>query len=472
MRSAKAFPSVFVLIVMASLATSCDWFLAPDDPIGPCPSAEWDSIPNAIPADRGDEALPLFAGARTILRNATADFNPEVHPGGLIERHVLGVVQLRTGSDYVARDCYVYMIRDAIGPKIRLYLRRSGDGIEIYGIETIPYAGLPEFLPCDGQPLFSLPFADGEATSVSLSGGTSFDSEILRLEIVPRSSTHEDYSGLYSSGTVWAWRVISEYGGALAETLGSGDEETWYAPGVGLVRRTSRSYLYELIDYVPWDQATHLHEDSRSGPYRLPVEDVVVIQLRGSEPAGIGWELTNASDIAQAGVLVPLPEYGLTGLFLADIDDEGRLETGTHAYAFEVRTTGSETLVFERSGASVLSETITFAFGESLDPILSDPSVAVSTPIGEPATVTFSVHYSDADGTPPTVSQVCIDGGVCYEMQFESGKLADGTYRSNAIEISQGQHTYCFRFGDVSDANPDDVSCQLTTVFDVGGPVP
>jgi len=463
-----------LVALVAGAISSCDLLVIPGGPGGTSGNDEsWQVIANAEPNDMSAEDYPLFAGARWAYRNGTADFNPEVHAGSLNERDVLGVVQRRAGPKMTALECYVLRIQDGVRPSIQLYLHRVGDEVQIYGIEALPYTGAPEFLACSGQALFELPMERGQVSDFTLADGTGLRSTVLAQEAVPRLSSAEGFPGPYSTGQPAAWRVVSEYEGILSDALGEGVEETWYVSGMGLVRRTAFSLVYELMEYRDHSDVLQLTEDSGQGSYNPPIESFVIVQLRVDEAAGSDWILENAAEVASSGVLSPLPQYGIAGVRLSDIGASGRLATGTHVFGYQVRTEGRSTLTFTRNGVSgAAPDRVVFEFGATQDSVLSEPSVATHVPYGRPATAVFSVHYFDADGDQPTVKQVCVNGRDCYEMRFVSGKLADGYYESDPIVMDEGIHRFCFRFSDRDDAEPVGIPCLLERTFDIGGPMP
>ena len=466
---------VFLASAFLALVTSCTSLIPP---LQPAPSEPGDVgvIRNYRPLDMSLDEFPLFVGASWTYRNATPDVNPEIHAGSVPERQVVAVVYRHDEASKTAHECYVLRIRDGSKPTVLCYLHRSPEGVHLYGIEILPYAGAPELIPCDGQTYCKLPFRKDDQVSFSLYEGTKLNSQVLRQELVAVSATAQKLLGPYSSNFGEAWRVHSEYAGTLADVFGRGIEETWYAPGIGLVRRTAESLVYEVVRYRGWEEAALLTEKSKHGPYSLPVDSVVAVQLRGAKPTateGFVWDFANRAEVAFAGVLSPLSEDSYSGPFFADINNVGRLETGSYVYLFQVRTNGEASLVFEKRDIKTGDHSqIRFDFGSEQPMVLSDPRVKTMVQDDDHATVTFSVHYRDEDGTPPTLAKVCIDGTQCYDMTFRFGKLADGSYTSAPIPIESGLHRYCFRFSDDEGAVVEQTECLLEHVFDVGGPIP
>jgi len=466
---------VVLVLAFPVLITSCTSLIPPVQPVPSGPD-DVGAVRNYRPLDMSIDEFPLFVGARWVYRNATPDVNPEVHAGSAPERQVVAVVYRQDEASETAYECYVLRIRDGSNPTVLCYLHRSPEGVQLYGIEILPYAGAPQLIPCDGQTYFKLPFHKDDQLSFSLYGGTELSSRVVRQELVPVSATVWKLLGPYSSIFGGAWRVRSEYAGTLADAFGKGIEETWYAPGIGLVRRTAESLVYEVVHYRGWEEVTLLTEESKTGPHSLPVGSVVAVQLRGSKATateGFVWDFVNRAEVAFAGVLSPLSEDGYSGPFFADINNKGRLETGFYVYLFQVRTNGEASLVFAKRDIRTGDESqVRFGFGNEKRVVLSEPTAKTLVQDDRLATVTFSVHYRDEDGNPPTLAIVCIDGTECHDMTFHSGKLADGYYTSAPIPIERGLHSYCFRFSDDEGAVMEETECLLKHVFDVGGPMP
>jgi len=460
--------------VVVLLLASCESLIPP---VVPMPDEE-PAAANYMPLDSSQDMFPLFVGARWVYRNATPDIVPVIHSGDLIETEVAAIARRLDTASGTPYECFVLRTRQGMAPEVLSYLRRTRDGVALYGIERLPYAGAPELTQFNGESFINLPFEKDLAWSFSRPDTASLDSVILGQETVPLSATVWKLLGPYTAIFTDAWRLKSEFGGSLADAYGYGIVEEWFAPGVGMIKRTADSLFYELVQFRGSDEVTLLEEDSTAGPYYPPVGAVVVVQLRGaksSASSGYAWELKNWNEITAAGVLTPLSEGGESGEFFADLDGARRVGTGTYVFVFEVRTQGQASLLFTRYGfgtaASAAPESIRFNLGKPQPMNLSEGTVQTLVRTTG-ATATFTVHYTDGDGNPPSLSQVWIDGGTSRDMAFSHGRLADGYYTSGPVPISEGLHTYCFRFSDEESTDASSLPCQLQAVFDVGGLIP
>lgn len=468
-----------VIVVVLALS-SCESVILPTVP--ELPSDSVISVPNFEPAGSTDP-FPLFVGARWVYRNATPDFNPEVHAGPNIVQEVVASVQRRVSGTDLAYDSYVLRMRYGSLLVAQVYLHRSSDGVLLHGFEILPYSGAPEMVACSGQPFLALPLAKARDWSFSLVQGSSLESTVVSQEFVPLSNEVWTLLGPYSSVFGNAWRVSSLYAGGLADVFGQGIVEAWYAPGVGMIRRTVESQVYELVTYREQSEVLLLTEDSADRKPSLPVGSVVVVQLRGRAPTSgeAVWNLANRTEVSACGVLSLLSDPG-PGSFHADIDSRGRLETGSYVFVFEVRTDGEASLQFERMDYGEPADLVEYRFGREQALTLSNPSVSTLV-TEERSTATFSVRYVDEDGYEPSLAYVGIrtrttsgySSPSYHRMTYVSGKLADGIYRSVAIDLEEGIYQYCFKFSDDPDATIDDlpgIDCELTNAFDIGGPMP
>ena len=437
-------------------------------PIHPDPEDEYSVVRNVHYPVSSDE-YPLFVGAKWVYRNATPDINPEIHSGATLTREVMSTVLYVEPSTDRAYECYVLQIRQDRRPTVQCYLHKSAEGVQIFGVEVLPYTGAPDLLPCNGELYLHQPVSKGDATQFTLFEGTSYDASVINKEYVPSRSVFTQM-GPYTEGFGNAWRIQAEYGGQLADALGDGIEETWLSPGIGVVRRTAESQVYELTSFRARSEVVMLTEDDSGRHFDLPVGSVVAVQLR--DPRGTqnipGWECTNRQDVESAGVLSVLSGYSPSDSRFQDIADAGRLDSGSCVFLFEVKMPGEERLEFANT---VQGDEIFFEFGESQPFSLSDPDVDISL---NASTVVFSVKYTDPDGNRPSASYVCVDGDPCCPMTFSHGKEADGYYVSDPILLHRGLHTYCFRFSDdpAWDGDPLDLEPLLCQVFDIGGPLP
>ncbi len=352
------------------LLVSCQ---PPISPVIPDPS-EGPAIPNAVPPDASEDVFPLFVGARWVYRDATPDYNPEVHALPGIEVEVEAIVRVHADGT-TPYECYVLKGRQGSGPEVRSYLHRTSTGVGLYGVEVAPYVGSHGPGRFAGEEVMRLPLERNLAWGFADPSGASLASVVFGREWVSLSGTVWTLLGPYTSTFGDAWRVKSEFGGMLGDAYGQGVVEAWYAPGVGMVRRTADSHVYELVQYSRFDQVTLLGETSDDGPYALPVGAVVVVQLRGSRTAassGYAWELTNEGDVSADGVLSLLSEGHEAGEFFADLAGTERLDRGSYVFVFEVLAQAEATLEFTRWGfgdaASAAVKTVRLEFGNGQPP--------------------------------------------------------------------------------------------------------
>lgn len=352
------------------LLVSCQ---PPISPVIPDPS-EAPAIPNAVPPDASEDVFPLFVGARWVYRDATPDYNPEVHALPGIEVEVEAIVRVHADGT-APYECYVLKGRQGSGPEVRSYLHRTSTGVGLYGVEVAPYVGSHEPGRFAGEEVMRLPLEKSLTWGFADPSGASLASVVVGQEWVPLSGTVWTLLGPYTSTFGDAWRVKSEFGGMLEDAYGQGVVEVWYAPGVGMVRRTADSHVYELVQYRRFDEVTLLGETSDDGPYALPVGAVVVVQLRGSGTAassGYAWELANEGDVSAGGVLSLLSSGREAGEFFADLAGTERLDRGSYVFVFEVLAQAEATLEFTRWGfgdaASAAVKTVRFEFGNGQPP--------------------------------------------------------------------------------------------------------
>jgi hypothetical protein len=476
----RAFITVLVA-VLALLLASCVSLIPGVSPPPPRPEEE-PALANYTPVDLSQDPFPLFVGARWVYRNATPDINPEIHSGASIETEVVATVRRVGLSAGVPYECFVLRTRQETSPDVLSYLHRTPNGVDLYGMALLPYAGAPVLTSFSGEPYLNFPLQKGNTWSFARNDGSALNATVLSQSTIPLCSTVLTLLGPYTSSFAEAWRVKWEFAGLLADAYGQGIVEEWLAPGTGRVRRTAGSLVYELMQFRARDEVMQLNEASMEKRYYPEAGTVVVVQLRGTKPSassGYAWDVENWDEITSAGVLSPLSEGGESGEFYADLDNTGQVETGTYVFSFEVRTQGNASLVFTRRGfgaaAAATPESLRFDFGRNQPISLSNGSVHTFVTLAG-ATATFAVHYTDGDGNEPTVRKVVLDAQTTHEtthdMVFSKGKLADGYYTSGPVRVAKGLHTYCFKFSDDRDASADLLPCELGATFDIGGPSP
>ncbi|MEM2900585.1 MAG: hypothetical protein QXT63_07315, partial [Thermoplasmata archaeon] len=83
---------------------------------------------------------------------------------------------------------------------------------------------------------------------------------------------------------------------------------------------------------------------------------------------------------------------------------------------------------------------------ENAVPLLSNPSVSPTSGF-DGSLFTYSVTYTDAENTPPTIAQVYIDG-VSRCMTSNDGSYNDGSIFTYTTTLPVGSHNYYFQFSD------------------------
>jgi hypothetical protein len=197
------------------LLTSCA-LLPPVVPVPPVPEEE-PAVANYTPLDSSQDAFPLFVGARWVYRNATSDIIQVIHPGDLIETEVAGIVRRLNAASGTPYECYVLRTQQGTAPEVLSYLHRTRTGVDLYGVERLPYAGAPELTAFSGETYMRLPFDEGLTWSFLRQDMVSLDSVVLGQETVPLSATAWSLLGPYTTAFTAAWRVKSEFWGSLAD---------------------------------------------------------------------------------------------------------------------------------------------------------------------------------------------------------------------------------------------------------------
>ncbi len=114
------------------------------------------------------------------------------------------------------------------------------------------------------------------------------------------------------------------------------------------------------------------------------------------------------------------------------------LSEGTHNYKFQF-SDGHDTV----STATLTGPTVG---PDNNIPVLTTPAVSpTSGYVGQG--FTYSIVYTDAENTPPTLSRVVIDG-ASYAMTSSDGTYNDGSLFTYSTTLAVGSHNYYFMFSD------------------------
>jgi hypothetical protein len=446
------------LVTAALFLSSCEYFFHPDGSNGPTPLVPPDqgsSAENAEPLDPASDPFPLFLGAHWVYRDATPDIDPEVQAGPRIETDVLGTVRRVDPNSGVSSDCYILRTRKIGAPDVLSYVHRASDGVDLHGVEIVPYTGAPELVQVSGEQYMPLPLARDLAWGFANPYGATLQAEVIGQERVPFPDPQLGFLGPYIGSFANAWRVSWRYGGPLSDAYGFGDVDTWLAPGVGMAGRSAESRYYALMEFRDRNEVVFLPSDFRHAPYPHADEDdvgmynhtpkpgnAIAVQFRGEDErasSGWRWEIEAAcwDTLLAEGVLSPLWVGDQRGDFLPDSRGAQKLDTGSYVFLFKARTAGNAELRFRRVGVGAsagLADEFVFTFGAA-QPISLSNGAATCVPTSVGATVTFTVHYRDDDGVAPTVRQVVVykmgqspEEGTTFHMTWASGKLADGDY--------------------------------------------
>jgi len=361
-------------------------------------------IPHAEPSEF--DPWPMFAGARWVYRNATIDFNPEVHPVSLLITEVLANVYCVDRATGTAWECFA--VRTTKHPERgkTIYVHRSVDGLfqfsevlqdhdrEFPGFVALRYPLIRDTYWVYNVPRFSEATGDvalwertrgcgGDRSLLKVGGegDCAVASEVVLLrvihdrETVGISSIVDSLLGGYTSVFTQAWKTevydgIEEY--PDYQWWAREPEYAWLAPDIGPVKRVAGSSAFELTQFVHADEVLGLSLPASGDLERVLREGLVVVQLRGTEPThpdSVRWVLTENS--------------GLTPEAVADIDSNGNaLLTGTYVFRFRAPDLGYTTLRFEREGPSTEDEVTAVSYCIKIGnfnsvPIAADDSFAV-----------------------------------------------------------------------------------------------
>jgi len=114
------------------------------------------------------------------------------------------------------------------------------------------------------------------------------------------------------------------------------------------------------------------------------------------------------------------------------------LPEGTHTYSFKF-SDGYDTVQTPVYTGPTVGQ-------ENAVPTLSNPSVSPTSGF-DGALFTYTVTYTDADNTPPTIARVYIDGNT-RTMSSNDGSYDDGSTFTYSTTLSAGTHNYYFEFSD------------------------
>ncbi len=483
---------------------SCGYFFHSDGSNTlPLPPEQGSSVENAEPLDPADDPFPLFLGAHWAYRDATPDVNPELHAGARIETDVVGIVRRVDPNTGVAYDCYVLRTRKIGAPDVLSYVHRTSNSLDLYGVEIVQYTGAPELVQVSGEQYIPLPLYKGLAWGFSNPYGVALQAKVIGQEYVPLSNAQLAFLGPYTNSFTHAWRVEWKYGGPLNDAYGPGDVDTWLAPGVGMVGRSAESHYYELVEFrdrsrvmllsVDFHDAPYHHDNEQrvGGTYDSTLYDVIAVQFRGEDDsASSGWRWEIEKDcwgtLIDKGVLSPLWSADQGGSFFSDFRGAQKLDTGSYAFLFKIRTAGVAELRFRRVGVGAsagLDDEFVFKFGAK-QPMSLDKGSATCVTTSAGANVTFKVHYRDDDGLKPTVSQVVVykngqapEEGTAYDMTCVLGPFADGdyTYTTKPEEGLSPWPTYYWYYFHFENLDENGTKEQLDLGpyrLDVPGPIP
>ncbi len=341
---------------------------------------------------------PLFTGARWVYRNATIDFNPEVHPASLLITEVLANVYCVDRTSGTAWECYAVRTTEHPERGETAYVHRSVDGLfEFSEILQDPDRDFPGFVDLRyplvrdtywvynvprsadaGEALWDRARGCGGDRSLLRIGGESgcpVSSEVVSLrvlhdrETVGISSVVDSLLGGYTSVFTQAWKTemyngISDY--PDYEWWTREPEYEWLAPGIGPVKRVAGSSAFELTQFVHVSEVLSLSLPADGGLERVPQDGLVVVQLRGTEPTdpeSVRWVLAGNSGLTPAASDEILLEPDGDREFHSDIDSDGNeLSSGTYVFRFRAGDLGYAALRLEREGPAVSDDITTVSY--------------------------------------------------------------------------------------------------------------
>ena len=345
-------------------------------------------VPHAEPPEF--DPWPLFAGARWVYRNATVDFNPEVHPVRLLTAEVLANVYCIDRMTGAAWECFALHTTEHPDRGQTAYVHRTTDSLLQFSSTLQDRdSDFPGFVALrypvtrDTYWVYNVPRATGATGDTALwdqaqgcSGVRSLlevggqgecsvasDVALLRIihdrETVGMSNVADSLLGGYTAVFTQAWKMevyngIEEY--PDYHWWAREPEYTWLVPSIGPVKQVARSSVFELTRFVHAEEILHLSVPAEGNLQRVPRNGLVVVQLRGTEPPyadSESWVVAENSGLTPQAVVKPilLPD-GDRG-FHSDIDSNGNaLRSGTYVFRFHAAEEGYATLRLEREGPS------------------------------------------------------------------------------------------------------------------------
>ncbi|MFC2083343.1 Ig-like domain-containing protein [Candidatus Bipolaricaulota bacterium] len=428
--------STMACVIVAAALTSCLSFVqggglfgggVPDEPIS------IDVVYLHAEAPR-DDPYPLFVGAEWIYRNATVDFNPEVHPSTLLSNQVLANVYCIDPDTGTAWECFAVRATDFRNPESINYMHRSDDGIyrlsEILRDQSVDFPGylfLPTPFQRDRYLVYNIPkYEDGvlwnhaagcsgdrNLLNVGGDGSCPVGSEVAMLSIIHRpetvglSSIVNSVLGGYTTLFTEAWKLelydgINDY--PNYQWWSTTSDLAWLAAGIGIVKWVKGSNSLELVEFVHQDELLSLSPLSESKWYDCMENSRIVLQFRGSDPEGIdptSWRITGIENLTADSESDEILSQIGDREFYNDIDIAGQpLDTGTYVYTYEAIRAGYATLRFEPSNADGGSGESVFrikAGDFNIPPIATDDQFEVDKNVSESE---FPVLENDYDLDP------------------------------------------------------------------------
>ena len=249
---------------------------------------------------------------------------------------------------------------------------------------------------------------------VDIDGYTSSD---LRLFVDSMEYQHPDDPGSAVDGVTLSWEMSLAVGAHSHYFIIDGTRE----PATGDIAgpRVESSY-------TPWLGNPTLSLDEAGTGDQIEY-GITWTYGAGSYPDSYNIYLDGS--LQQMDIGDGNPETGLEFYYITT------LEEGTHSYFFEARL-GLERYRYPSSG-------------ELEGPVIYDPKISGSgfgpTDLEDGDDATFFAIFENGHGEAPTVHVVVLDGTE-YELTASSGDIATGVNYTRTVELSEGPHSYSFRF--------------------------
>ncbi|MFC2100093.1 hypothetical protein ACFLSF_04610, partial [Candidatus Bipolaricaulota bacterium] len=319
---------------------------------------------NAEPV--GSEFFPLFVGAAWDYRNAAPDYNPEIHPMGLLSSRIVASVLCVDSTLSRAWECYVAETSDPLGAVDTAYYRYSEDGVVRFDprLQSTP-TGFPGYvflmlpLVADTYHVYNVPKTQntaswnqaercwGDRTILRIGGEGScpvgsdvaYLSLLYQPEVVGLSTVVSSLLGAYTS--LFAGAIRAEFYNGIDQYPDytwwtTEPDSAWFAPDVGIAKWAKDSVLYELLRFAEEDEIASL-DLSRVGDWHyVRHHGRLLVQLRGTDPDGINpasWRLVSIEEQrSDTEALASLRQAGGRS-FYNDIEITGELlDTGTYVF--------------------------------------------------------------------------------------------------------------------------------------------